>query len=106
MAFGISATAWAAMATAAAAATSVYQGNEAQKAQKRAQQQAKTDADRTALDAERANNKANAKSPDTQAILDAALMSGKTGASGTMLTGPGGVDPGSLQLGRSTLLGG
>ena len=34
------------------------------------------------------------------------LMSGKAGASGTMLTGPGGIDPNALQLGKSTLLGG
>jgi polyphosphate kinase 2 (PPK2 family) len=55
--------------------------------------------------AEQDTNKANAKRPDTLAILDSAQQAGKAGASGTMLTGPTGVDPNALQLGKSTLLG-
>ena len=34
------------------------------------------------------------------------MMAGKAGQSGTMLTGPQGVDPSSLLLGKSSLLGG
>ena len=50
-------------------------------------------------------NKASQKRPNTARIVDEAAQAGKAGASGTMLTGTQGVDPGSLQLGRSTLLG-
>jgi hypothetical protein len=50
-------------------------------------------------------NRANRKSPNANAILSAAQQAGRAGASGTMLTGPTGVDPNQLQLGRSSLLG-
>ena len=53
-----------------------------------------------------ANNKANAKTPDATALMAANLAASKNGQAGTLLTGPGGVDPNSLKLGRSTLLGG
>ena len=43
---------------------------------------------------------------DAAGALAAAMQSGKAGGSGTMLTGPSGVDPAALQLGKSTLLGG
>ena len=49
--------------------------------------------------------KANQKKPDTMAILSAAQQAGKAGPSGTMLTGPMGVDPNALTLGKTTLLG-
>ena len=68
-------------------------------------QQAQANADRTAAQADQAFNQANQKKPDTSAILSAAQQAGKGGVSGTMLTGPSGVDPSSLTLGKSTLLG-
>lgn len=50
-------------------------------------------------------NRSMQKRPDTRRIQDEAAQAGKSGASGTMLTGPQGVDSASLQLGKSTLLG-
>lgn len=50
-------------------------------------------------------NRANAKSPDIAGMLSANQNAAKGGQSGTMLTGPQGVDPNSLNLGKNTLLG-
>jgi uncharacterized protein HemX len=55
--------------------------------------------------ADESMNKASQKRPNTSRIVDEASQAGRAGSSGTMLTGSQGVDPGSLQLGRSTLLG-
>jgi predicted ATP-dependent serine protease len=94
---------------AAVGAYSAYTANEnAQKAQSQqesAQNQAKASALKQEKAADEATNRANAKSPNTSAILDQAMQSGKGGASGTMLTGPQGIDPSTLSLGKSTLLG-
>lgn len=51
-------------------------------------------------------NRANQRRPDTQAAMENAAMAGGAGGSGTMLTGPQGVDPNQLALGKNTLLGG
>ena len=51
---------------------------------------------------EMAMNAANQKQPDMSAIQKAAASGG---VAGTMLTGPAGVDPAALSLGKSTLLG-
>ena len=67
--------------------------------------QAQATADKQATLAEQANNKANAKSPDVSAMISANQQSAKAGASGTMLTGPSGIDPSTLNLGKNTLLG-
>lgn len=80
--------------------------SKAAKAQDSAQRQAQANADKQASDADQAMNRANQKRPDTSAILSAAQQSGKSGASGTMLTGPQGVDQNMLSLGKTTLLGG
>jgi hypothetical protein len=61
--------------------------------------------DRNLKASEENMNRANQKRPNTGRILDEAQQAGRAGASGTMLTGPLGVDPSSLKLGRSTLLG-
>lgn len=53
-----------------------------------------------------AMNRANQKSPDSAALMAANVLSGKAGAGSTMLTGPQGIDPSQLTLGKSTLLGG
>jgi alanine dehydrogenase len=55
--------------------------------------------------ADQANNKLNAKRPDIGAMLSANQSAAAGGGAGTMLTGVGGVDPSTLQLGKNTLLG-
>ena len=89
----------------ASTAYSIYSGERAASAQDKAQDQAKAQANKAAMAADEAANKANQKRPDTSAILSAAQAAGKAGASGTMLTGPSGVDPSALSLGKTTLLG-
>lgn len=95
-----------AIAGAAGTAYSIYNGQQQSKAAKDAASKAQANAAATAKAADEATNRANSKKPNTAAILDQMLMAGKTGTSGTMLTGPMGVDPNQLSLGRSTLLGG
>lgn len=73
-------------------------------AQEKAMKQAQANADKQAKAAEQAMNAANQKKPDTLAIIEAA-QSGNSGSSGTMLTGPQGIDPNAMSLGKSTLLG-
>jgi hypothetical protein len=93
-------------ATIASTAAAVYNGNKAASAQKDATNQATANAKATATAAEQASNKANQKKPDSGALLSANIAGGKTGQASTMLTGPAGVDPSTLQLGKTTLLGG
>jgi hypothetical protein len=55
-------------------------------------------------------NKRNARTPDAGNMLASAQQaakaaSGGPGAGSTMLTGPAGVDPAALNIGRNTLLG-
>ena len=50
-------------------------------------------------------NRANQKQPDTTSMMAANLQAAKGGQSGTMLTGPTGVDLDQLKLGKTTLLG-
>lgn len=106
MSFGISAIAYLAMATAATAVISYDNGQKQQGAQRDAQAQAKKNAETQATAADQANNRANGKKPNVQGLLSENAMAAKGGIGGTMLTGPTGVDPGALQLGKSTLLGG
>ena len=63
-------------------------------------------AENTAKLAEEALNKQNQKRPNAGAMLTSNQLAAKGGQAGTMLTGPGGVDPSTLQLGKTTLLGG
>lgn len=98
------AAAWAAVAV---SATSAYVSNKnanarADEANQTAQQNAKKTADAST----QASNKANQKKPDSGALLSANIAGGKTGQISTMLTGPAGIDPNTLQLGKTTLLGG
>lgn len=95
----------AAAAGVAGTAYSIYNGERQASAQQDAQNQAKAQAEEQAKKADEAMNRANQKTPDTSAILSQAQQSGKSGASGTMLTGPTGIDSSSLTLGKSTLLG-
>lgn len=96
----------AALAAAVAGGTgSAVMANQQAKAQEGAQNQAAKAAAATAQQQEYANNKANAKTPDISAILQGNANAARGGLSSTMLTGPGGVQPGALSLGKNTLLG-
>lgn len=85
---------------------SVFQGNKAFEAQKAANEQARKAAEATAKAATEASNKANQKRPDVSGLLAANQAAGGSGQGGTMLTGPNGIDPSLLKLGKTTLLGG
>lgn len=79
-----------------------------QEAELKKQTTAQQTATAAALSTERRNaiaeGAANQQTPNVSSILQRAATSGK-GPSSTMLTGPGGVDTSSLNLGKSTLLG-
>lgn len=51
-------------------------------------------------------NRASQKRPDMGTIMQKAQESARGGVAGTMLTGPQGVAPELLKLGKNTLLGG
>lgn len=107
MSFGWTAATWIAIGSAATAAVgTAVSTDQARKGANQANDQAILAAKANAKAADEANNAANAKSPDAAAMMAANLAAGKQGASGTMLTGPGGVDPNSLTLGKTSLLGG
>ena len=91
--------------SAISAGMGAYQSSQQASDAQKMRDQTAANAKKTELQADMANNKANQKSPDTSAILDAQTQAGKAGVSGTMLTGPGGVNPSALSLGKSTLLG-
>lgn len=104
------------IATAAAAVGStgygIYSGQKQQGNQKKAlaqqntaQQTAEANALSTERKAETASNAVNQKTPNVAAILARAATLGSSGISSTMLTGPGGVGTGSLNLGKASLLG-
>ena len=98
---------WIAGITAVVGAASQYdasrrQKNQAKDAANAAQQQAQQDeleAVREAQQADMQFNRANQRRAN-----DAGTMPGGAGNS-TLLTGPGGVDPSALTLGKNTLLG-
>lgn len=102
-------------AAAAVASTgySIYAGQKSASMQEKAMQQQETAqkqqlevATKQQKSAEENMNRANAKTADAGAILSAAQQASSGGGAGTMLTGPQGVDPNSLALGKNTLLGG
>ena len=103
----------AAVATAAAGtAYSVVSGEQAKKAQqdamgeqKRAQAQQAAQAAMQQRRSEQRMAGAAQREPDVQGIMAAAQQT-QGGPTSTMLTGPMGVSPQDLNLGRSTLLGG
>lgn len=97
---------WVPMAVMAVA--SVYQAVTAHKAasaQQDAQNQALQNQSQQSALQDQAINRANPKQPNTAAAQSAMQQGAKGGPSGTMLTGPSGVDPSTLSLGKSTLLG-
>lgn len=88
------------------AVVSKVQGDKQAKAMEQATQQSQTQADKLYAQQDQATNKANAKQPNTAAMQSQNQVEGQQGQSGTMLTGPLGVDPNDLSLGKNTLLGG
>lgn len=94
-----------AAAAVAGAAIAYNNGQEQKKAAEKASQQAEANAKKQEKAADEATNRANTKRADTGAALDLATQAGKAGASGTMLTGPQGIDPAALNLSKNTLLG-
>lgn len=74
--------------------------------QQEAQATSVKQAEAQASASQQAVNRANQASPDTAAIMSEAGQAAKGGGAGTMLTGPMGVDPNQLALGKNTLLGG
>ena len=97
---------WAAIGAGVSAVAGVYGVASSADASRHSSNMAKDAAKTNALNTDEANNRANAKAPDSAAMMAANVLSGKAGQSSTMLTGPSGVDPNSLLLGKNTLLGG
>lgn len=95
----------AAVAVGGALTYSAYTSNQASKRQQGAQREAVAQAEKQAAQAEREFNRANAKKPNVGAIVAANQQASLTGQAGTMLTGPQGIDPTKLELGKNTLLG-
>lgn len=75
------------------------------RAQQAASAKAQQDAEAQAGLADQANNRANKKRLNVGARLEANQAASSKGGGSTMLTGPSGVDTGTLSLGRNTLLG-
>lgn len=102
-----------AAAAVAGTAYSVVSGEDAKKKQEEAmrkqeaaQKQAAEQAQSQQRRSEMTQNAAMRRTPDTASIMERAGQAAGGGPSSTMLTGPGGVDPNALSLGRNTLLGG
>lgn len=87
------------------AVVSGVQGNQQAKETKKAATQSAQATDKLYTQQEQQNNRANARAPDVNALFNQNQIEGQQGESGTMLTGPMGVDPNSLSLGKNTLLG-
>ena len=97
---------------AAGTGMSAYQGSQAAAKQKQSLQNQTTATEKAegqALSTERQNmtatNAANQKTPNIADIMARAAAAAKGGVGSTMLTGPGGVSPGNLTLGKTSLLG-
>ena len=103
----MSGVALAVAATAAVVGTgySIYAGEKAADEQEKSQKIAKSNALKQEKLQDEATNRANQKSPNVNAIMAAAQQAAKGGVGGTMLTGPQGIDPSALQLGKTSLLG-
>lgn len=88
------------------AGLSFVQGQQQAKQAKKANAQAVANAAETKAQADQAFNAANKKKPNVQGLESANQLAATGGVGSTLLTGAGGVDPQSLTLGRTTLLGG
>lgn len=106
MAAGVGTASAIGLGLAAGSMVNQYQtGKKQTNMQQMATAKAEAAATKTAAQADQAMNRANQKKPDTAAALASAQQAGGAGQSGTLLTGPAGVDPNSLVLGKNTLLG-
>ena len=108
----IGAAALGAGAAAAGAGYTIAAGEDAKRKQadalgrqQKAQEQAVNAAQGQRKQSEMAMNKANQQQPNIAGIMESASAASSGGAAGTMLTGPTGVDPNALALGKSSLLG-
>lgn len=88
------------------AVVSTVAGAGAAKEAKKANAQQQSNADKLYAQQDQQNNKMNARGPNTDALFAQNELEGQAGGGGTMLTGPTGVDPSTLALGKNTLLGG
>lgn len=99
-----------AAAAAGGAAVQGHQQSVASKNARQGQKEAQADAKARALSQQRQNEQAqaaaNRKTPDAGSLLQEEQAAALSGAGSTLLTGPAGVDPARLKLGRNTLLGG
>lgn len=82
------------------------QSAETQKQYEQSMAQQKEQAAAQAQLAEEAKNRANQKKPASEEFIAKNERMGASGQSGTLLTGMGGINSGSLPLGKTTLLGG
>ena len=85
--------------------SAAQQFRQAKKADKRSSEAnsiAKENSDKALAQQEREINRKNAKQPNVAAIMN---TNRNATQNQTLLSGAGGVDPGSLQLGQNTLLG-
>lgn len=87
------------------AGVSYYQGEKALKQQRNANSQAQEAAARAEKQANEAFNAANQRTPDILSLMRANALTAGGGISGTMLTGPSGVDAGKALLGKAVTLG-
>lgn len=95
-----------ATAAVAGAGASFINGQSQAKQQKKAASQAEENANKLYAQQDQELNRKNARKPNTDALFAGNQIEGQQGATGTMLTGPSGVDPSSLSLGKNTLIGG
>jgi hypothetical protein len=95
------------LATAAVGGASyaIASGVDSSRKQQHAKEDAEFAANQTAKLQDEATNRVNQRRSNVGAILAAAQQASKGGLSGTMLTGPMGVDPSTLTLGKNSLLG-
>lgn len=109
-------TAISAAAAVGSLAMTAINGQKQEKAQSAALNQSTAAASTAQTAASQAENQANAQGPDTAAIEARNMINANAGPNGpaggakggggaTMLSGPTGVDPASLNLGKNTLLG-
>lgn len=73
--------------------------------QKKAQQEAQSKAIQQERQSQMAINAANRRQPNVAGIMQTASQQAAGGPSGTMLTGPMGIDMNQTALGKNTLLG-
>ena len=91
---------------------SIHQGEQARSDQRKANREAAAANEKMLAEAEKQTereaqqaNRINKRYAESGGALDLMAQRARSGAAGTMLTGPQGVDLSALQLGRNTLLG-